>query len=391
MIQAISAHTFEIDEPLAALADIRRQLDGGLPLRKNTAGILQCDPEFIDSGVVACLCRELGFPIVGGTSAGQATNAAAGDLILTLLVLTSDDVAFVAARTEGLAQDLFGAVGRSCREAAGARQEQPKLILAFPPIVEALAGDWYVEAFERQCGKVPVFGSLAVDDAITVYDRCATVLNGEVLAKEMAYLLVYGAVSPRFFTATIPGEAALPERGVITRAKDNIVYEINGMRAIDFFERVGLAENGLLRRGVDFVPFLMTVTDADGLEERPFVRGLIRFNEDGSATCRGAVYEGATFNIGSNAGVDVLSSTLETVARLNAEQDVQAALLFSCIVRRMTLGADSLRELQQVRQAIRPDIPFMLAYSGGEIAPTAVAEKGAVNRFHNYSFIACLL
>ncbi|MDL2218566.1 FIST C-terminal domain-containing protein [Christensenellaceae bacterium OttesenSCG-928-M15] len=391
MMQAISAYTLEIDEPAAALKEIRAQLEGQLDPCGSTVGILQCDPEFIESGVVAHLCGELNFPIIGGTCAGQATNAVAADFMLTLLVLTGDDVEFVSGRTLGLSEDLFGATARSYQEVSAGRTEQPKLIIAFPPIIEEFAGDWYVDAFERQCGKAPVFGSLAVDDAITVYDRCATVLNGEILKNEMAYLLVYGEVSPRFFIATVPGESTLPEKGIITRAQDNIVYEINHMRAIDFFERVGLAENGVLRRGVDFVPFLMTVKSAAGEDERPFVRALIRFNDDGSATCRGAMYEGATFTIGSNAGADVLSSTGETIARLNEERDVHAALLFSCIVRRMTLGADSLRELKQIQSMIRPDIPFMAAYSGGEIAPTAVHADGAVNRFHNYSFIACLL
>ncbi|MDL2219529.1 FIST C-terminal domain-containing protein [Ruminococcaceae bacterium OttesenSCG-928-O06] len=391
MIQAAVAHTFEIDEAAVALAEVCSQLDEQLVLRRHTVGILQCDPEFIASGVVAQLCRRLGFPVVGGTTAGQATAAAAGTLMLTLLVLTSDDVEFVPARTEGLAGDLFGAVERSYQKAAEGRKEAPKLVLAFPPILEAYAGDWYVEAFERQCGRVPVFGSLAVDDAITVYDHCATVHNGEALAEEMAYLLLYGEVIPRFFIATAPAESALPEKGVITRAAGNVVYEINGMRAIDFFERVGLAQGGVLRRGVDFVPFLMTVPGEDGQNERPFVRALIRFNEDGSATCRGTMYEGAAFTIASNAGADVIASTLDTVTRLNGEEDVQAVLLFSCIVRRITLGADSLQELKQVRQRIGLDVPYMMSYSGGEIAPTALHEDGAVNRFHNYSFIACLL
>lgn len=390
MIKAASVYTFEIDDPDMALAEIRQQLDAQLVLKSNTVGILQCDPDFIASGVVRHLCRSLGFPIVGSTSAGQATNAAVGDLILTMLVLTGDDVSFVPACTDGIASDLYGAVARSYEETASKR-EPPKLILAFPPIIEAYAGDWYIEAFERLCGKVPVFGSLAVDDAITVYDRTRSIYNGEDMAEEMAYLLVYGEVAPRFFIATVPGESALPEAGVITRAEANIVHEINSMRAIDYFERMSLAENGVLRPGIDFVPFLMTVENEDGSRQRAFVRALIRFDENGSAICRGAMYEKAGFTIGSNSGADVIAATLDTVQRANEQPGIQAALLFSCIVRRTTLGADSQQELAQVRQNIRPDIPFMMSYSGGEIAPTAQDAQGAVNRFHNYSFIVCLL
>lgn len=391
MIHAASIYTFEIDEPEVALADLRRQLEEQLVLRAHTAGILQCDPEFIESGVAEHICRNLGFPIAGGTTAGQAVNAASGDLMLTLLVLTGDDVDFAAAHTTGLTDDLFGATECSYREASAALGAPVKLVLTFPPVIERFAGDWYVDAFERLCGGVPIFGSLAVDDAITVYDRCATVCNGEVLTQEMAYLLICGELDPRFFIATVPDESTLSETGVITRARDNIVHEINGVRAIDFFERVGLAENGVLRKGVDFVPFLMTLKDGNGVEQRPFVRALIRFDEQGSAICRGAMYEGAAFTIGSNSGADVISATMATTEQVTAQPDICAILLFSCIVRRMTFGADSRLELMRVRQAIHPGTPFMMSYSGGEIAPTDTENGQVVNRFHNYSFIACLL
>lgn len=391
MIRAASMHTFEIDEPEIALEEIRRQLEEQLVLQNNTAGILQCDPEFIESGVAAHLCQNLPFPIVGGTSAGQATNAAAGDLMLTLLVLTSDDVEFVAAHTNGLASDLFGATERSYKEATASMRNPPRLIITFPPIIEAYAGDWYVDAFERLCGSVPVFGSLAVDDAITVYDRCATVCNGAAMAQEMTYLLVYGEVTPQFFIATAPRKSSLPETGIITRAEGNIVHEINGVRAIDYFERVGLAVEGVLRQGVDFVPFLMTLKNENGLEQRPFVRALIRFDQQGSAICRGTMYEGATFTIASNSGSDVIDATLGTIEQVNHHADARAVLVFSCIVRRMTFGADSQLELMRVKQAIHPGIPFMMSYSGGEIAPAAMNGGQAMNRFHNYSFIVCIL
>lgn len=391
MIQSASLFTFEIDDAEAALAEIRQQLDAKLVLRKNAAAILQCDPEFIESGTATHICEGLGFPVVGGTSAAQAVNGSQGDLMLSLHVFTSEDVEFVATHTDGLAEDLFGATAQSLAPAMAASPLPLRLILTFPPIIEEYAGDWYVEAFERVCGKVPVFGSLAVDDAVTVYDRCASVCEGQTFAREMSYLLVFGNVTPRFFVATVPAATTLPEMGVITKSQDNIVQEINGVRAIDFFERVDLAKNGVLRDGIDFVPFLMTVKNDSGAAQRPFVRALIRFDENGAAICRGAMYEGANFTIGSSSGADVIAATMALVEQINGQDAVGAALMFSCIVRRLTIGSDPQLELTRVRETLRDDIPFMLAYSGGEIAPTSRRQMDAENRFHNFSFIVCLL
>jgi hypothetical protein len=35
-------------------------------------------------------------------------------------------------------------------------------------------------------------------------------------------------------------------------------------------------------------------------------------------------------------------------------------------------------------------LPFLMAYSGGEICPTRVSEEKAINRFHNNAYVACL-
>lgn len=391
MMRAASAFTFEIDNPELALADIKKQLAEKLPLLKNTAGILQCDPEFVESGVVSHLCKELGFPIVGGSTAAQATNDAQGDLMLTMLVLTSDDVEFFAAHTSGLLEDIYRATAESLKPALAASALPLRLILTFPPIVEEYAGDWYIEAFERLAPQIPVFGSLAVDDAIIEYDRCVTICNGVCCNNETSYLLVFGSVAPRFLVAAFSGKSSLSGKAIITRAEGNLVHEINGMRAIDFFETVGLVKNGVLLGGVEFIPFLMTVGYGDDAEGLPYVRALIRFDEAGSAICRGVMFEGAEFNMSANSCADILADTVNAVEQINRSDDVQAVLMFSCIVRRMLCGADAMLELTNVRERIRSNIPFMLAYSGGEIAPLEIGPKDWKNLFYNYAFIACLL
>ena len=148
MIKAASLHTFEIDDPAGALEEIQNQLREKLVLLKNTAGILQCGFDFIESGVVSHICENLPFPIVGATTISQAVNGAAGELMLTLLVLTSDDAEFAPAHTEGHLDDFFGSIERSFRPAYEACRLPLKLILTFPPIIEKYSGDVYINAFE---------------------------------------------------------------------------------------------------------------------------------------------------------------------------------------------------------------------------------------------------
>ena len=395
MIKAASLFTQEIDNISLACSQIKKQLDNKLSLLRSTVGIVQCSPEFIENGMLERLYRELNIPLAGGTTAASATNDAVSNLMFSVLVLTSDDVEFVVSHTEGFENNCMDSVNRSLKEMllkSGQLSQEPlKMVLVFPPIIDTVAGDSYIEVIEGVYGKVPVFGTLSVDDSLDNYDHSASICNDRFFKREMTYVLLFGNVTPRFSIATVPRQAGLGELdAVITKASGNIVYEINNMRTIDYFESIGLAGTGKLKGGSHLIPLLMTA--ADRKDEIPFVRALIRINDDGSALLRGKVNEGTRVAFGSTLGSDVMSSTCKTITGLGREKNTSAALFFSCIVRQFVIGADSTRELAQVKDLLAPDIPFMAACAGGEIAPTSVdSENTAQNRFHNYSFITCLL
>ena len=396
MIKAVSIYTQEIDDMDLACSQLKTQMGEKITLLKSTVGIVQCNPEFIESGILDTLYRELNIPLAGGTTVASATNDAVGSLMLSILVLTSDDVEFVVSYTHGFEDDCMGSVKKSFDETLAKPRrlgEAPlKMVLVFPPIIDAIAGDTYIDAIENVCGKTPVFGTLSVDDSLHLFERSASVYNDVILKREMAYVLVFGNVNPRFAVATVPRLSNLDEsNAVITKASGNIAYEINNKPSIDYFEKVGFASEGKFKDGSVLIPLL--VTPPDGQDQVPFVRALINnTNPDGSIMVRGNIPEGASINFGSTSRDDVLSSTLNTVTGIKHEKDGSAALLFTCIVRQLVIGADSLRELNQMKDTLGPDIPFIASYAGGEISPTSVNdEKRAQNRFHNYSFIVCLL
>ena len=397
MIKAVSICTQQIDDITLACRELKTQLNEKLTLMKSSVGIIQCSPEFIDAGIMKNLYSELGIPLAGGTTVASATNDAAGSLMFSVLVLTSDDAEFVVSHTSGFEKDCNDSVSRSFTEALARPRQFPqeplKLVLVFPPIIEAMAGDSYIEAVENICGKVPVFGTLTVDDSPDFFgENSASLCNGNSFEREMSYVLIFGNVTPRFSVTTVPEQIDFIRSGaVITKAHNNIAYEINDMRAIDYFESVGLAADGKIKAGAVMIPLL--IKEPDAADNIPFVRALIHtLPEDGSAVFRGKVIEGANFTVGSHLSTDVLASTSNTVTGITLQKNINAALIFSCIVRQLVVGTDSMRELATVKELLASEIPFMASYAGGEIAPTSVdSGNNAQNRFHNYSFIVCLL
>jgi len=89
----------------------------------------------------------------------------------------------------------------------------------------------------------------------------------------------------------------------------------------------------------------------------------------------------------------MLTATRQKIETINSLPDVNGALLFPCVVRRMALLAVNkpLLELEIAGDMINADMPFMMGYAGGEICPTSVKNGSPTNRFHNYSLVILIV
>ena len=63
-----------------------------------------------------------------------------------------------------------------------------------------------------------------------------------------------------------------------------------------------------------------------------------------------------------------------------------------CVTRYIMLAPDQESELRLIHEELSKDgKPFMMGYSGGEICPMPGRDGKPRNRFHNYTFCACIL
>jgi hypothetical protein len=357
-----------------------------------------CDPEFIETGAYAAVSGSLPFPTAGATTMTQAVNGQAGMLMLTLMVLTSDDVFFETGYTEPLSGGCdIAALSKAAYQGAAAKlPEKAKLILAFPPLIAEIAGDQYIGAFETFCPGTPVFGTLSVDDSIK-FSSSSTLHSGKSSLAKMSFILASGNISPRFFIATMSDNNKLPYTGEITKSEGPFLKEINNIPTKDYFESIGFAKNGKLDEGIQFVPFLIDCKKRADYDGVPVVRALVYLDENGYGVCRGYMYQNSVFIITNPSKEDILKTSLELMEKLDAIPDRQATLIFSCVARRMSCGTNTLAEARMITDKLstsfsgKVGFPFMLAYSGGEICPTSNTQTRVTNRFHNYSIIACVL
>ena len=388
MLKCASLFTYEIDDPEAAFEGIKAQLDEKLPLLAHSVGIAMCHPEFIASGAAKRICEKLPFDVVGGTTSAQAANGESGELILTLFVMTSDDAWFKTGMTGCLEESVGGPVKTALQEATAGDSSPPALAIAFLPLISRHSGDSYVAAVQDAVPKVPIFGSIAIDDTLTC-EAARTIHNGESSKTAMSFVLCYGSIAPRFIIGTFPADKIMPyKKGEVTKSSGPVVSEINNINAYTYFESIGFVDKDGFAQSFNLVPFLVKQKKREDYDGIPVIRGIAAFNEDGAAIFRGDVGEGSTFTIAVSAPEDVLSETRQKLGHLKSLPDVNGALVFSCLGRRiMIMHLDSLLEMEIAKAAVSPGIPFTAGYAGGEVSPTSIRDGSPVNVFHNFSLV----
>ena len=393
MLKSTTMFTYEIDSPQKAVQEIMEQLSSGPPLLKNTVGIVMCDVEFIDTGVLKAVCQALPFRTVGATTTLQAVNGEAGPLILTIMVLTSDDISFEPGMTDSVRGDLAPDATRRAYEATQKQHgssEPPAMIFMFPPLHCDNSGDEYVTSWEAVCGKVPLFGMITIEDDIK-WERCVTILNGDVSRDRQAFILVYGEIKPRFFVGAVQNKRALPYTGVITKAEGHRLLELNDIHTAEYFESIGLAKDGTLDSGVRFVPFMIDFKNRADYDGVSVARVMVYLDEDGAGVCRGSVETGAIFSFGTCDPEDAMATAKQITQHISTLTDAQAIFICSCYVRKVAFGLEPFKEANMIVDTLPKNIPYMLFYAGGEFCPTTVTNGQANNYFHNFSFIACVL
>ncbi|MDR0389568.1 MAG: FIST C-terminal domain-containing protein [Spirochaetaceae bacterium] len=388
MIHAITLCTESIDDKEGAVRELKAQLDASLPLLRNSVGIIACHYEFVLSGMVKTVQEALPFDIVGTISSAQTVNNGAGALLLTLMVLTSDDVQFKTVLTPSLKTESGRKIEESYKNALATNGgEKPSLIFAFAPFMVENSGDEYVNVLTKASGGVPCFGTLAVDDT-SDFRECYMMYRGEHYRDCLAMILVYGKVEPRFYLASISHNKILDKSALITSSEGHLLKELNGRPVSEYFASMGLTKASETSYAMTSLPFMLDYNDGSPMVSKVFI-GL---DEHKNAICAGAMPEGSTLYIGVFDKEDVLLTTGQAVKDAFAEREKPSLLLaYSCISRSMSLGSDIFAEADLIKKENAGNIPFLIAYSGGEICPTQIRSESAVNRFHNNTFILCAL
>jgi hypothetical protein len=402
MLKILNAYTQELDDPEKAVREILESLDIKNSLLKNSVALLFCHAQFIETGVAEAVYKSLPFDVLGCTSqyfglpAIEGAPIIEGGTILTVTILTSDDIDFAAGISGSLNEkNVEECVHDLYRRTVSSHGESPSLAFAFPPTMTNVSADVMAVVLDRVCGGIPIFGSVALDihnytrQPKTIFKaagQAAGQASGEsgAFSDRIVLLLFRGRVKPRFFHSSFPEKSMLPWDAVITEAAGNRIISINNRPALSFIKDLGFFSDGM-HDSLLVYPLVVEYPNKD-----THVVVLQSIGPEGQLICSMNVKAGGILNIGAVTADSVFESAKSMAQDLKKDDNGTGFIMFSCFLRNVVLGGNSQAEFELVCKELDSYTgSWLFLNSGGELCPGYTENGELVNRFHQYALIAC--
>jgi hypothetical protein len=386
MFKMAVGQTDELDGEMAA-AEILRQCEPALDGETPQAGLLLATHDLdLEEFLTAVTDRFPGIKLIGCTTLAPVSSASdyvEGSTALTLFA--SDVIRF----STGLGADVASGVGSAARQAAeealGDGDEKPALAIVTPTMEDFDPASVSEEMGKALGADVPVFGGGAVPDfpVTSPWVGAVQFYGDRIVTDSLPLLLLSGPLQVSVGVAH--GWSPVGREAVVTRSKNEVVYEIDGEPVVDFYRHY------LGAGGEPAMAHPLALLDKD--TGRYYLRApLVWDEEEGSATFFGSVPEGSTVQIAMASTEEILAGTVASVSdALSGFPEMakpEGALISACAVRNFLLGTRTSSELDLIKTGLGGDIPIAGFYAYGEIAPLNVESSP---KFHNETCVTVLI
>ncbi len=382
MLRMAVGHSDDVDAADAiaiAIDQCRDQLDGLAP----QAGFLVAAFDSFDPSLVATVRDAFpGCALMGSTSSAEmsSTHGFLEDSI-SLALFASDDIDISAGLGLGLDRDVDGACRAAIAEARSKSDRDPKICVVFADSVIVEPQRTLDALAAALPDGVVVVGGGSARRNLGLGGRSWQFCNERVTSEGVAVLLFSGPVAYSIAVGT--GWRSLGASGVITRSAPRQIDEIDGRPAVEFLARyldvtVSFSNPLAVREVGANESYLRAVTGSDA--------------SSGALSVLASIPVGSTVQLTTATTEDILSGTRQSLAAATADFPAgtppEAALMFSCVVRRMLLGSRASTEVALARTELGPSVALAGLYCYGEIGPISGTSS---SRFLNSTFVTLLL
>lgn len=380
MFKAVVGHSNDPDS-LSAVEEVLQQCTNSLAGDIPKAGIIFAAIDFEHSLILQQIHQAFpGIELIGGTTDGEISSVLEFQQdSITLMLFCSDEVEIHAGVGRKVSGDPVTVTKQAVEQAKAKSTAAPKLCLTHPESLTT-SGVSILNGLKLALGQhVPIFGGLAADQSR--YQNTYQFFQTEVLSDSVPILLFSGTIL--FSHGVTSGWHPIGQISKVTEVDKNIVYEIDGKPALDFYHHY----LGLLPPSIEYP---LAVFDQNG--DNFYIRAPIAYNqESGSISFFGDIPNQAVIKIAEAGYEDILAASKTSF--MNALDNYPGAepsaiLFFSCVARRQILGTRAKEEYQNIKLCLTDYLPACGFYSYGEIAPI---EGISQMQFHNETFVTLIL
>jgi len=349
---------------LTAVDDVA--LDALAEIRPDLVLVFAAPKFFTDDRLPAWLGKA--FPHarrIGLSTAGEICGQGVGQDSLVVTALRFDRIRTRIAETE--------LTGMEDSQAAGARLAHAlddgdlKAVLLLCQGV-AINGSDVIAGVTSVLGKnIPITGGLAGDNG--AFTRTWILLDGEVSDRRMLALGFYGD-AVRFAHGSFGGWQSFGPARQVTRAKGNVLFELDGKPALDIYKNyLGDYAKDLPASGLLFPLALL----GDDHQETGLIRTLLGIDEGaGSLVLAGDIPQGGYARLMHASTEKLVDGAEEAAHAAHAMFPIDGpslGLLVSCVGRKLVMGDRAEEEVEVVASVLGRQCTLAGFYSNGEISP----------------------
>jgi hypothetical protein len=331
-----------------------------------------------------------GAPLAGCSGEGVITSnlVAETNFGVCVMVLSSDELRFESVCVKEIDQhtDMAGAA-----LAAMVKPLVTEDILACLLLADGLVFNFdpFLAAFEATLGvdtPLPIFGALAADN--WTLSKTYQYRNDQVFSEGICCIVMSGKGNIAW--GVNHGCIPVGAKRTITRSKGNIIYEIDGMPALDALKDYLDADWSTQwnKESLNLCLGFKTPERIKGGYEEYVIRYMVGKNdEQGSVTIQSDVSDGAELWI-MRRDKELIASGLQAISRQILDElggrKPKFVLQLECVGRGKVVFRENekLALVRELQQAIGQEVPWIGFYTYGEIGPIANC-----NFFHNFTAV----
>ncbi len=381
---------------VAALGgELVREALNGLAGQKPAFGMLFVTSRTDIAGLLKSVRKELGnTPLIGCTTAGEFTEKEVLKESAALALLSaSEDYVFNVSLATGLHTDPAGCVQKAVKAIPAPKAGYPyrSAILLHDGL--AGRGEEAVLTATTILGPEVVFaGGAAADDL--AFKQTFVFFNDQITTDSVA-LCVIDSKKP-VAIGVKHGHTPVTKVLTVTKAKDNVLYEVDGQPAWEVWKSLLAGEAKKLGMNVatlstpsEVGQFLLRYELGLSTGTEYKVRIPLSKNADGSLNFAVTIPEGAKFRIMKSPKKDQILSaekSAQNAKRQMGREKIAGAFIFDCACRGLILGDEFYKGINAIKKVLGP-VPLLGYETYGEIC----RHPGQLSGLHNTTTVAMLL